>query len=103
MLGHSQVQEAINRHGAVSKKYHIANIDRAALSRVSGVLAAKYGDRGFNGALNFQLSGAAGQSFCAFLSHGMNVILSGFANDYVCKGMAGGRVAISPVLNGKGI
>ena len=80
----------------MTKKYHITNIDRSALSRISGKLAAKYGDRGFNGLLNFELSGAAGQSFCVFLSHGMNIRLTGFANDYVCKGMAGGRVVIVP-------
>ena len=46
--------------------------------------------------MNFELNGAAGQSFCVFLSHGMNVKLTGFANDYVCKGMAGGKVVIVP-------
>ena len=41
-------------------------------------------------------AGAAGQSFCAFLSQGMEVTLTGYANDYVCKGMAGGKVVVTP-------
>jgi glutamate synthase (ferredoxin) len=80
----------------VTKVMHIVNTDRAALARVSGVLADKYGDGGFKGHLDFQLTGGAGQSFAAFLSEGMSVTLRGYANDYVCKGMAGGQVVIAP-------
>jgi len=99
VLADPEVVTAIEQHSMVTKKYHINNLDRAALARVSGKIAGRYGDKGFRGALNFQLTGAAGQSFCAFLSQGMNVHLKGFANDYVCKGMAGGRVVISPVFD----
>ena len=99
VLADPEVATAIEQHTMVTKKYHINNLDRAALARVSGKIAGRYGDKGFRGALNFQLTGAAGQSFCAFLSQGMNVHLKGFANDYVCKGMAGGRVVISPVFD----
>lgn len=101
ILEDAEIKSAISHQKAITKRYQIANVDRSTFARVSGVLAAKYGDGGFNGILNFQLTGAAGQSFCAFLSHGMHVHLNGFANDYVCKGMAGGRVVISPFLSGQ--
>lgn len=80
----------------IAKSYHITNTDRSAFARVSGAIAKKYGDRGFQGRLQFALEGGAGQSFCAFLGQGMEINLRGYANDYVCKGMAGGEVVISP-------
>lgn len=96
LLEDTEVFAAIDSHGAISKKLHILNTDRSSFARVSGVIAAKYGDKGFKGELNFAVTGAAGQSFCAFLGQGMHVSLSGYANDYVGKGMAGGSVTVSP-------
>ena len=96
VLEDAEVSSAIETHGTVSRKYHISNIDRSALARISGRIALKHGDRGFKGRLNIAITGAAGQSFCAFLIQGMDVTLSGYANDYVCKGMAGGKVSIAP-------
>lgn len=96
ILEDTEVAEAITTHGSASKAYHIKNTDRASFARISGRLASHYGDKGFKGKLRFDVTGAAGQSFCAFLSHGMEVSLVGYANDYVCKGMAGGKVSISP-------
>ena len=78
--------DPLGPHSSVSRRYRIANTDRSAFARISGVLAKKYGDGGFQGRLSFDLTGAAGQSFCAFLSSGMEVTLSGYANDYVGKG-----------------
>jgi glutamate synthase (ferredoxin) len=86
---------AIDGHKSASKSYQITNTDRSSFARVSGVIAKKYGDKGFNGRLRFELTGGAGQSFCAFLGQGMEVRLTGYANDYVSKGMAGGRVVVS--------
>jgi len=96
VLQDPDVAEAIKSHTSLTKKYHIKNTDRSCFARVSGYLAKLYGDDGFRGQLNFEITGAAGQSFCAFLSHGIEVALTGFANDYVCKGMAGGKVSIRP-------
>jgi glutamate synthase (ferredoxin) len=90
------LQAAINDHNSFSGKYHISNTDRAAFSRISGHIAKKYGDHGFKGQLTFTLTGGAGQSFAAFLSHNMHVLLHGYANDYVGKGMAGGKIVIRP-------
>ena len=64
---------------------------------LSGRIAEKYGAEGLPDAtINIKFKGAAGQSFCAFLSGGVNVRLEGEANDYVGKGLCGGRVAIRP-------
>ena len=82
--------------GSVRKEYRITNVDRAAFTRVSGALAKKYGNKGFQGRLSFDLTGAAGQSFCAFLTQGMDIKLIGYANDYVAKGMNGGKVVVTP-------
>ena len=96
ILKDTDVSHAINAQKSAKKTYKITNVDRSSFARVSGVIAKKYGDSNFQGRLQFDLTGAAGQSFCAFLSKGMDVTLRGYANDYVCKGMAGGKVVISP-------
>lgn len=87
---------AIAEEGEVTISRKIVNVDRAATARVAGVVAAKYGDSGFAGAINIHLEGSAGQSFGAFCVGGVNVRLEGEANDYVCKSMSGGEVAILP-------
>ena len=51
--------------------------------------------------ITINLKGIAGQSFGAFLSKGMNLYLDGAANDYVGKGMNGGKIIINPVHQGK--
>lgn len=99
VLGDNDVMKAINEHGQVRKSYKVNNLDRSAFARVSGVIAQKYGDNNFQGNLAFDLTGAGGQSFAAFLSKGMEISLKGYANDYVCKGMNGGKVVISPPLS----
>ena len=64
---------------------------------LSGRIAAKYGAEGLpDSTINIKFKGSAGQSFCAFLAGGVNVRLEGEANDYVGKGLSGGRVAIRP-------
>ena len=85
-----------NNKDEVHKTLHITNTDRAAFARISGVIAKKYGDGGFDGKLKFALTGAAGQSFGAFFGKGMDATLSGYANDYVGKSMAGGRITVAP-------
>jgi len=91
-----EVDEAIEQQKAIRKSYVIKNTDRTAFARISGRIAKKYGDGAFQGRLRFDLTGGAGQSFAAFLGQGMEVSLTGYANDYVCKGMAGGTVAVKP-------
>lgn len=76
----------------------IRNEERAFGSTLSYYIACKYGEGGLpdNKSIDIYLEGSAGQSFCAFLARGVNVILKGDANDYVGKGMCGGTVVIMP-------
>jgi glutamate synthase (ferredoxin) len=96
ILEDAAVLQAIAEEGSVVVRRSVVNVDRAATARVSGVVAAKYGDSGFAGALNIELEGSAGQSFGAFCVGGVHVKLIGEANDYVCKSMSGGDVTIAP-------
>uniref|UniRef100_A0A383V5K3 glutamate synthase (ferredoxin) n=1 Tax=Tetradesmus obliquus TaxID=3088 RepID=A0A383V5K3_TETOB len=96
ILADKEVQDAIRSQGSVSKAYDIVNVDRSALGRVAGAIAKPYGDNGFKGAVNLKLTGSGGQSFGVFLATGLNVHLTGEANDYVGKGMAGGEIVIVP-------
>lgn len=72
---------------------------RAALARVAGEIARKWGDHRCPGMVTVNLEGSAGQSFAAFVVNGMDIKLVGEANDYVGKGMAGGTVTIVPPPN----
>ncbi len=77
--------------------YDIVNRDRTFGARLAGEVARRHGDAGLvNANLDVRLSGSAGQSFGAFGVPGMNLTLSGEANDYVGKGLAGGRLVIHP-------
>lgn len=96
ILSDPAVQAAIENQGTVSKEMEIVNVDRSALARVAGAIAIKYGDNGFKGTVELTLKGSGGQSFGCFLVSGMKVHLTGEANDYVGKGMAGGDVTIVP-------
>ena len=77
--------------------YSIANRDRTVGATLSGVIAARYGNAGLpEGTVTVRFKGSAGQSFGAFLTPGLHFFLEGEANDYVCKGMAGGEVSVYP-------
>ncbi len=90
-------QPAIEWKEEISLEYPISNTDRATCTMLSGRIAAKYGAEGLpDSTINIKFKGSAGQSFCAFLAGGVNVRLEGEANDYVGKGLSGGRVAIRP-------
>ena len=92
-------QEAIEHEKEVSLEYTIANTDRAIGAMLSGVIAGKYGERGLpEHTLNIKFKGAAGQSFGAFLVPGVNFKLEGEANDYLGKGLSGGRIAVLPPI-----
>src|SRR6266536_1469109 len=80
----------------VNLHYPIANTDRAVGARLGVAVAARYGSRPPAGRARIEFEGVAGQSFAAFLGPGVELRLAGSANDYVGKGMAGGRVVIRP-------
>ncbi|HEY9287437.1 MAG TPA: glutamate synthase large subunit [Candidatus Dormibacteraeota bacterium] len=81
---------------AIELSYPIENVDRAVGARLGGLLAMELGEAVPPGRAEVRFSGAAGQSFGAFLIDGVLFELLGEANDYAGKGMAGGRIVIRP-------
>jgi glutamate synthase (NADPH/NADH) large chain len=81
----------------------IRNVNRSFGALISGEVAHYYGDAGLpRNALTFRLHGVAGQSLGAFLVTGLNIFLEGVANDYVGKGMHGGRIIVTPAIYQEG-
>ncbi len=79
----------------ISKK--IENTDRSVGTMISGLIAKKYGAAGLpENTINGNFYGSAGQSFGAFLTNGLNFKLEGDANDYMGKGLSGGRISVVP-------
>ncbi|MCK5894372.1 MAG: glutamate synthase large subunit [Endozoicomonadaceae bacterium] len=77
--------------------YKVGNCDRSIGARLSGEVAQRYGNLGMSDApLKVRLSGSAGQSFGVWNAGGLEFYLNGDANDYVGKGMAGGKLVICP-------
>jgi glutamate synthase (NADPH/NADH) large chain len=75
----------------------IRNTDRAAGAMLSGEIAKRYGHAGLpDDTIHIKLTGTAGQSFGAWLARGVTLDLEGEANDYVGKGLSGGRIVIRP-------
>ncbi|HEY6179152.1 MAG TPA: glutamate synthase-related protein, partial [Kofleriaceae bacterium] len=75
----------------------IDNARRAVGTLLSGEIARRHGARGLpDGAIKVRFSGSAGQSFGAFLAPGVTLELCGDANDYIAKGMSGGRIVVYP-------
>jgi glutamate synthase (ferredoxin) len=96
LLADAEVLAAIDGHGRLERSLAIVNTDRSVGARLAGEIAARHGNTGFTGQLALNYEGAAGQSFGAFLLQGMQVKLVGEANDYVGKGMNGGRLTVVP-------
>ena len=92
-------QRAIADGEEVNLDFAIKNTDRAAGTMLSGMVAAKYGQEGLpDKTINVKFKGSAGQSFGAFLTHGIDFKLEGECNDYFAKGLSGGRVSILPPI-----
>lgn len=90
-------QDALESGKEVSLEYAIANTDRSVGAMLSGAVAQKYGQEGLpEQTINVKFKGSAGQSFGAFLTHGISFKLEGEANDYLGKGLSGGRIAVLP-------
>jgi glutamate synthase (ferredoxin) len=96
LLADAEVACAIENQGVVSKDVTLVNTDRTVGARIAGVIAQKYGNDGFEGAISLNFKGSAGQSFGAFNLPGMTLTLEGETNDYVGKGMYGGEIVIVP-------
>ncbi len=93
-------KDALENKRPVQIKEKINNTDRSAGTMLSNAIAKKYGHNGLpDDTINIQLTGTAGQSFGAFLARGVSLDLQGEANDYVGKGISGGRITIRPFKN----
>ncbi len=88
---------ALNNGMPVELEFSIGNTDRAVGAMLSGLVAKQYGEAGLpDDSIRCTFKGSAGQSFGAFLAHGINFRLEGDANDYVGKSLSGGKIVIVP-------
>ena len=92
-------QKSIQDKEEVNLDFAIRNTNRAVGAMLSGIIAEKYGEEGLpNDTINVRFKGSAGQSFGAFLVHGVNFKLEGETNDYFAKGLSGGRISFLPPI-----
>jgi glutamate synthase (NADPH/NADH) large chain len=90
--------QAIEQGKGISLEYAIGNINRSAGAMLSGIIATRYGEKGLpENTINVKFKGSAGQSFGAFLVQGINFKLEGEANDYLGKGLSGGKISVLPL------
>jgi glutamate synthase (NADPH/NADH) large chain len=93
----AESQSALDRGAPVRLQTVIRNIDRTVGGMLSGEVAKRYGHAGLpDGTIHVRFAGTAGQSFGAWLARGISFELDGDANDYVGKGLSGGRIIIRP-------
>ncbi|MFL6975410.1 MAG: glutamate synthase-related protein, partial [Xanthobacteraceae bacterium] len=93
----AKAQTALERGAPVRITTTIRNTDRTTGAMLSGEVAKRYGHAGLpDDTVHVRLKGTAGQSFGAWLAHGVTLELEGEANDYVGKGLSGGRIIVYP-------
>ena len=96
----AQSGPALDRGAPVRIMTTIQNTDRAAGAMLSGEIAKRYGHTGLpDETIHVKLTGTAGQSFGAWLARGVTLELEGEGNDYVGKGLSGGRIIVRPPVN----
>ncbi|MBC8337278.1 MAG: glutamate synthase large subunit [Alphaproteobacteria bacterium] len=97
-----QARPALDTGKPVRIEMPIRNINRTVGAMLSGEIARRHGHQGLaDDTINISLTGTAGQSFGAWLAHGVTLKLEGDANDYVGKGLSGGRIIVSPSPKGQ--
>ncbi|MDR3436888.1 glutamate synthase large subunit [Telmatospirillum sp.] len=93
----AQAAPALENRKAVQISLAVRNVDRTVGAMLSGEVAKRYGHHGLpDDTISIKLKGTAGQSFGGFLARGVSLELTGEANDYVGKGLSGGRIVIMP-------
>jgi glutamate synthase (NADPH/NADH) large chain len=100
----AKAKSALEQGAKVVIESPIRNVNRTCGTMLSHEVAKRYGNAGLaDDSITVKLSGTAGQSFGAFLAHGITLDLTGQANDYVGKGLSGGRIIVrpSPKFRGK--
>jgi len=99
----AQARPALENGEAVSFITPVRNVNRSIGAMLSGEVARRYGHAGLpDDTIHVQCNGTAGQSFGAFLAHGITLDLVGEGNDYVGKGLSGGRIVARPVNHFRG-
>ncbi|MFZ5672677.1 MAG: glutamate synthase large subunit [Pseudomonadota bacterium] len=92
-----QAQGALTSGTPVEIEAKVTNVHRTIGAMLSGEVAKRYGHQGLpEDTIRVGLTGIAGQSFGAFLAHGVTLELTGEANDYVGKGISGGKIIVKP-------
>jgi glutamate synthase domain-containing protein 3 len=90
-------ESALKGKATVRGEFEINNTNRATGAMLSGKVCSLFGEDGLiDDSINFKFKGVAGQSFAAWLAKGVTFELEGMANDYVGKGISGGKVIIYP-------
>ncbi len=90
-------QPALERREKVTIETTIRNVNRTVGTILSSEVARRYGHEGLpDDTIHVKFAGSAGQSFGAFLAHGITLDLIGEGNDYVGKGLSGGRIIVQP-------
>jgi glutamate synthase (NADPH/NADH) large chain len=93
----AKAKPALETKTAVAEKFGIRNVHRTVGGMLGGEIARRYGSDGLpDGTIHFRFEGSAGQSFGAFVPSGVTLELEGDANDYLGKGLSGGRVIAYP-------
>jgi len=92
-----QAEQALAQGNPVQISVSVRNVNRTVGAMLSGEVARRYGHKGLpEDTISIRARGTGGQSFGAFLAAGVSIELSGSANDYVGKGLSGGRIAVYP-------
>jgi glutamate synthase (NADPH/NADH) large chain len=100
----AEARPALDRGAKVSIETSIKNVDRTTGAMLSGEVARVFGHTGLpEDTINIRAVGTAGQSFGAFLARGVTLQLEGEANDYVGKGLSGGKLIVYPSREAKKI
>ncbi len=98
----AQAKEALDAKRVVMIEANISNVNRSVGTMLSHEVAKRYGQAGLPAeTITVKLHGTAGQSFGAFLAHGITFELNGEGNDYVGKGLCGGRIVVKPAADCK--
>ncbi|WP_371194904.1 glutamate synthase large subunit [Glaciecola sp. SC05] len=95
----ADAESAVLSKTSINLRYNVRNTDRSIGATLSGFIAKRYGNPGVDDSpVNVVLTGTIGQSFGVWNAGGLNMRLVGDANDYVGKGMAGGKLVVHPPL-----
>ena len=93
----AEAKAALEGAGPVVLEKRLGNVDRSVGAMLSGAVAKQYGHAGLpDDTITVKLNGTSGQSLAAFLAAGVTIDLTGQANDYVGKGLSGGKLIVKP-------